>query len=273
MTTSDWRGLAEEIRRASTSTGRAQSGFYSIEGVRLHERALRAGVGVERVLVSAEFLSDPSPRIQALLRSLAEHGCRLVAAPPSALTALTAGRGLGDILGLVRLPSPPVGEIWPASPGRQPPVWLAAVDVEDPGNVGALVRTGHASGINGFIAVGVSDPFHPRAVRTSMGSLFKTVVWEVDSAENLLPLLAAHSLTGVAATVTAGEWLPEMTWPAGGVAILMGNEAWGLPPALLAQAHRQVRIPMAEGVDSFSVNAAAAIVLYELQRARGWGRM
>lgn len=273
MGAADWRGLAERIRRTATPSGRAGSGYFSLEGLRLHERAWRAGAPVVAALVSVDLLHSPSVRVQSLLAGLSAAGCRLTPAPPEALAELTGGRGLGDILGLVPLPAPPPWETLLAPHHDQPPLILAAVDIVDPGNVGALVRTGHASGVSGFVAVGVSDPFYPRAVQTSRGSLFKLPVRQVDSAESLLPILANQGVATVGATVSAGVWLPEARWPSTGLALLMGNEAAGLAPVIQARLDLSVRIPMAEGIDSFSVNAAAAIILYEIQRGQKWGRM
>lgn len=273
MGIADWRSLAERIRRTRTPTGRADSGYFSLEGVRLHERAWRAGVPVVEALVSADLLQSPSARIQTLLAGLRANGCRLTPAPPEALAELTGGRGSGDILGLIPLPPPPLWETLLASQPDQPPLLLAAMDIVDPGNVGALVRTGHASGVNGFLAVGVSDPFHPRAVQTSRGSLFKLPIRQVDSAETLLTILAAQGVAAVGATVSPGVWLPQAHWPSGGLALLMGSEAEGLSPDIQARLELSVHIPMAAGIDSFSVNAAAAIILYEIQRGRKWGRM
>jgi len=149
-----------------------------------------------------------------------------------------------------------------------PPLLLAAVEITDPGNVGALTRTAHAAGARALLVAGASDPFHPRATHISRGSLFKLPVIAYADAAALLADLRANGVAAVATTAAGGAPLPDVTWPAGPLAVLMGNEAEGLPAAVRAAVDLQVTIPMAAGVDSYSVNAAAAIVLYEVGRVR-----
>ncbi|MET0412445.1 MAG: RNA methyltransferase, partial [Polyangiaceae bacterium] len=137
-----------------------------------------------------------------------------------------------------------------------------------PGNVGALLRTGLACAAAGAVCVGRSDAFHPKAVRTSLGSLFKLPLVHTPSAEALLAELARHGVHALATVARGGERLERARWPEGTLALLMGNEGQGLPEAISSAADGRVRIDLSEEVDSFSVNAAAAICLYEIQRRR-----
>jgi TrmH family RNA methyltransferase len=235
-----------------------------IEGLRLHERALRAGLTIELALVGASFQESDSERVQALLAGLADSGCRITIAPDAALKALTDGRGLGDILGLIPMPDPPTLD----SLLIDNPLLLAAVNLVDPGNVGALARTGHAFGVTALLATGKSDPHHPRALRTAMGSLFRLpALMNLDP----LPLIAqlrAGGVQCVGAVSDGGVPLPEAHFAQGGVALFMGSEYWGLPQEVVERLDLLVTIPMAEGIDSLSVNAATAAILYQIQQAR-----
>ncbi len=262
----NWVGIMEMVRRTATARGRAASGYFSIEGTRLHERALRAGIFVEQAVVAAHYWQDVDDRKQKLLVSLAESGCRLTVVPDGVVSEFTGGRDLGAILGLVALPSAPSLRDVLTAQGDNQLVLLVALDVVDPGNVGALVRTAHAGGAAAFIAVGVSDPFHPKALRTTMGSLFKLPILHYTAVSRLLQDLNKNNVcclgTAVADAIPPYD-LPELTGP---VAIFMGSEAWGLADDVLAKMDHRVTIPMVPGVDSYSVNAAAAIMLYEMQR-------
>jgi TrmH family RNA methyltransferase len=219
---------------------------------------------VEAALVGESLLRDADGRSRRLVEHLRGAGTRVCPAPDDALDGLTEGRGLGAIVGLVPMPEPaPIERLLdPATGGR--PVLLVAVEVEDPGNVGALCRTALASGAAGLVTVGISDPYHPRAVRTSMGSLFKLPIARSRTLREVLAELRAHGATTVAAVSTGGAPLPGEDPGPGPVAVLVGREAFGLSQEALAAVDRRVSIPMATGVDSFSVNAAAAILLYEL---------
>jgi RNA methyltransferase, TrmH family len=130
-----------------------------------------------------------------------------------------------------------------------------------------LLRTAHAAGAAALIVTGASDPFHPRATRTSRGSIFKLPVIDYESAADMLADLRRNHVCAVATTAEGGQPLPEMVWPRDRFAILMGNEASGLAPEVASLVDYQVSIPMTKGIDSFSVNAAAAIILYAARHA------
>lgn len=275
------QSLIAMIGRVHSVRGRRQAGVYSIEGTRLVERALRARAPLEAVLVSEALARGTDPRLRRLLDDLAVAGCPVMTAPDNTLAKLTEGRDLGHILGLVKLP-PRIGlsdlpashlstgdTHQPVSPAR---LLLAAVDIADPGNVGALTRTAHAGGAAALLAVGDGDPYHPRATRISRGSIFKLPIIQYETAAEMIADLRDHAVTvvGTAAGENAdGEILMDgpiplqkFNWPGRDTAILMGNEAGGLPPDIQATLDHTVTIPMSGGVDSYSVNAAAAIILY-----------
>jgi TrmH family RNA methyltransferase len=259
-----WRGTVEMIRRTYTAHGRRQSGRYSIEGTRLVERALRAGIPIEQAVVSRSYANAPDLRVQQLLSDLLSANCPLATAPDEIIAGLTNGRNLGAILALVSLPPPLSIHNLQLTIDNSPfaPLLLAALDITDPGNTGALVRTAHAAGATGLIAVGASDPYHPRAVLTSRGSLFKLPLVHYETAESLLNDLRQHDVLTIGTAAGGGVLLPEARFPERPLAVFMGNEGSGLPEVVTAALDLLVTIPMPPGVDSFAVNAAAAVVLY-----------
>lgn len=260
------QSLITMIRRVCSARGRRQAGVYSIEGTRLVERALRAEAPLEAVLVAEALARSADPRLRRLLDDLAAADCPVLTAPDNTLAELTEGRDLGRILGLVKLP-PRIG--LSDLPARYLPtarLLLAAVDIADPGNVGALTRTAHAGGAAALLAVGDGDPYHPRATRISRGSIFKLPIIQYETAAEMIADLHDHDVTIIG--TAAGSFmdgptpLSRFNWPERDTAILMGNEAGGLPPDIQATLDYTVTIPMPTGVDSYSVNAAAAIILY-----------
>jgi len=142
--------------------------------------------------------------------------------------------------------------------------------VAEPGNVGALIRTALACNAAGVICVGATDPFHPKAVRTSLGSLFKLPLARSEPAQLASHLRAAgvHSLAAVARD---GEALQHAAWPRTSIAVLVGNESRGLDAHWRDGADGRVSIDLCRAADSFCVNAAAAICLYEVQRRLSLG--
>lgn len=260
-----WHSIRTMIERSATAKGRTASGHFSIEGTRLHERALRANWLPTAVLVTQSVWQNPAEREAAVLQQLTKQAIPCYPIPDAEMDTLTQGRRLGGLIGLVPLPPPLNLADWLAA--HDAPTLLVAVDVVDPGNVGGLWRTAHALGADLFITVGGCDPFHPRAVRTSMGSIFKLPVVS-STLPALFTALRPYPIQTIGSVAKNGILLPQIKAGLGGTAVFMGNEYWGLPDELVTQLDQRVTIPMSAGIDSFSVNAAAAIVLYELQRQK-----
>ncbi len=263
MSARTWQRCLAELRQCESAGGRAARGGYSIEGLRLFERALRADAPLEFAVLSERLRDDPSPRERALLSELARRPTtELVFAPDTALREHIAGRTFGDCLGFVRLaPAPELATVF-TEPG--PGVVLVAVDAEDPGNVGALVRSAFVAGARAFCAVGLCEPHHPKAVRTSMGSLFRLPILHYRDATELLAALAAAEVWSVGAVATGGVAPRELSPPHSRSALLVGSEAFGLSAELAEALDARTTIPMRVEVDSYSVTAAAASRLSEL---------
>lgn len=259
-----WRRLVAEIEAAGTRQGRERLGACSLEGTRLFERALRAGVRIERAITTLTLLDEPTPREADLLAALEAQGCTPVVVPEDVLQGLTQGRSSGAFVGLARLPAARSLEQVLAEPPRRPALLLGCVGGLDPGNVGALVRTAHASGAAAFLAVETCDPFHPQAVRTSMGSVWKVPVIERRGLGGLVRELSEVGVRTFGAVSTQGTPLPRLAPSNAPTALFLGSEAFGLAPEEQAELDELVTIPMPKGVDSYSINAAAAVLLYAL---------
>jgi len=257
-----------DVRRARTRLGRERLGRFGIEGTRLHERALRAGLFVESALAGASYAAAEDPRVVRLLGELERRSCAVHVVPDELLTELTEGRDLGAIVGLVRAPAPVRLASLAAAAAARPVTVLAAVDVEEPGNVGAMVRTALAGGAAAFAAAGISDVFHPKALRTSMGAPFRIPVLSYPDGATLLDELRREEYQIVAAASRGGRAPRGAPFDRQRVALLIGREAFGLPAPIHESADLVVSIPMTGEVDSFSVNAAAAILLYEISVSR-----
>lgn len=258
---SPWAGVVEEVRRTLGTRGRHRLGQFSIEGARLVERALRAGRTPRRVIVS-ESAARSDGRIRELLVLLQEAGTDITRIPDGVVHELAEERKTGVIFGLCDIPKElSVGDLARQALSSGP--LLVLHDLEEPGNVGALVRTALAAGASGLIALGTTDPFHPKAVRTSMGALFKLPIVQSYEVEPVVEQLSP--LRRLAAVSSGGDapWQADLTPQ---VALFIGQEAAGLPPSLAAKLDGTVSIPMPGGTDSYSVNAAAAILLYEVLR-------
>jgi len=165
-------------------------------------------------------------------------------------------------------------ERWPTTLARLPlmthPLILVAEAIERPGNLGTIVRSACAAGVDALVvADGCTDLFHPETVRGSVGTLFKVRVGE-SSTEDALAWLRRRELRIVVATPEADRpcWDADL---GGRAAVVVGNERYGVSPAWLEAADETVTIPMPGPTDSLNVAVAAGVVLFEAARQRAMG--
>ncbi|MDI6871981.1 MAG: RNA methyltransferase [Bacillota bacterium] len=254
------KGRLRAIRALRTKRGRERQGRTIIEGVRLVEAALEAGARPEVALYTPRILR--SERGNRLLEALQRSGSRIHAVSEEVMAGASATETPQGILAVIPSPGVPLEQV--VSPER---LFLLAVDgVQDPGNLGTMLRTAAAAGATGaLLGRGTVDAGNPKTVRAAMGATFLLpLAAEVD----LPPVLLSLARRGVA--VIAGD--PAGETPLFGapvappVVVVVGGEANGLSPAVEAVVTQRLRIPMASGVESLNAAVAAALLLYEVNR-------
>ena len=257
--------IISDYERALHSDGRRQLGLFALEGFRLLERALATSTPLTHVLISDQAQHDPSSRLQTLLQNLRQNKQAILTIPHSTMERLTEGRTLGSILALAKIPASPGLPQFFSQLSLGPESKILVLDeMMDPGNVGALLRTSHAMGVSAVLAIGGTDPYHPRAARTSMGSIFRVPILRVPTVDPLLPLFKRHNIFTIGATPDAQTLLPFATLPHQTLALFVGNEGKGLSPCVRKFLDLLVAIPMSNSIDSLSINAATAVILYAM---------
>jgi TrmH family RNA methyltransferase len=230
------------------------------EGARPVRAALAAGVPVHELYVAPDLLAGE--RDADLVATAEHHGAAIVELGVEAFASLTNGRPDG-LLAVVRRPSTELGSL----AELRAPFLAVAVAIERPGNLGAIVRTACAAGVDALL---VADPrtdvFHREAVRGSVGAVFRLRCVTARTGD-ALAWLREREIRLVAATPGARVpyWEPSY---AGAVAVAFGGERHGLPPVWLEAASQQVSVPAHGPVDSLNVAVAAGVVLCEAARAR-----
>jgi len=145
---------------------------------------------------------------------------------------------------------------------------LVVVDVQDPGNLGSLMRVAEAGGVTGVIVAGESaNPFSWKAVRGSMGSVLRLPIARAVSIDAVMQDVRTTRTKAVAAVPREG-WDPDAVDWSGRIALILGGEGPGLAEAVVASADERVTIPMEQPVESLNVAASAAIIIYAARRAR-----
>ena len=257
--------LVKEVAALKTRRERDRTGRTLVEGLREARRAAEAGLGLVWLLLAQELWpAGQREATEALRRAAVARGAEVVELSPEAFRRLSL-REHPDGVALVVL-APARGLERLALPAD--PLVLVLDGIEKPGNVGALLRTADAAGVDGVLVTGPgTDLYNPNAIRASMGSVFALPVAGASRTEALAWLRA----TGlrVIASSPHGE---RAHWDAdyrGGVAVVLGSEHAGLPAAWLDAAEQQVRIPMrSRAADSLNVGVAGAVLLFEAMRQR-----
>jgi RNA methyltransferase, TrmH family len=283
LTSRDNRWL-KEFRMALRGGLPTESGFVGVEGVRLVEEALRSACPIHAVL-----FSESGERHHERLAPFID---RMEIAFPVLRTTDRLFEGLADTehpQGVAALVQPRVATFDDlVRAGACSPLLVVLAGVQDPGNVGTILRTAAAFGATGAVTAasgqsGTANPFSPKALRASAGAALHLPILAGMSLPILLTQLkiaAVHTLaTSVHETVTRpadaqkemegqpmlAPWEVDWCQP---VALLVGNEGAGLPEEIERSADARIRIPMSSGIESLNAAAAAAVLFYEAARQR-----
>jgi len=245
------------VRDLKLARGRERRGLALAEGVRLLEEALAAGIVIKHVLASPAL--EATARGGALKAALGRSGHGIMAASEEDLAELAATEHSQGILAVIE---PPQWSLADIKPGPRTPV-LVLDAVQDPGNVGAMVRTAFALGAAGVLALpGTAEMTNPKTLRATMGGFFHMPCVTVD--ETGLEAWAAEA--GVLLMVAAADGNPPARGQAQPLAIAVGNEGAGTRPSLDRWAHGRIGVALRPGAESLNVSVAAGILLYEVTR-------
>jgi len=252
--------LAEATALVASSRERRKSGKCVLEGLHAIATYVERHGAPETLIVTEAALARPD--VRALVDLHAQHALVVSESLLAATSSLPAGIGL---VAVVKTPQP--------ASLRQADFNLLIDDVQDPGNVGSMLRSAAAAGVaQVLLSKHCAFAWSPKVLRAGQGAHFRVAIHEdVD-----LPAWAAEYRAGdgeVVATVASGGTSLFAAPLAGRVAVAIGNEGGGLSPALAAEATQRVTIPMPGGIESLNVAAAAAVCLFECLRQRDTTRV
>ena len=234
-----------------------------LDGAHLVQEALAARLPFEQVAVSAQQMDNGSD-IAELARALEREGVDVVVATEPVMSALSPVRTPSGIVAIVSRQPVPIATIC-----QHPHALIVApVDVQDPGNLGALLRASEAGGATGSVVCGLSaQPFSWKAVRGSMGSVLRLPVASGTTPEALLKCARKFGVRAVASVPRGGVAPHETDWR-GRVLIFVGGEGPGLTADVINSCDARVTIPMEPPVESLNVAVAGALLVYEARRQR-----
>lgn len=232
-----------------------------LEGPKLIEEALQEGLELEALFIRESY---PAEEWETLSKPI----------NPDKLWILEEGlfKQVSDTKspqGIIGVFSKPLNLSWEdfrkAKPGRNPGRILVLENLQDPGNVGTMLRTAYAFNFGGAVLIGkTADPFQPKCLRSGMGAALHLPLFFIEDSAKALSLFKEH---GIRSLGTAMEGLKLSAYPSdrySDLALWIGNEGHGLMPQTLEEVEDLISIPMPGGAESLNAGVAAGIIMYKL---------
>src|SRR5579864_1745187 len=251
--------LVKDLRQAFSRGELTSVGECAIEGFRIVEEAFRSGLRCRAVF----FSQSAEARAARLLPQIGSHVETLLL-PDKLFSSAVPSQAPQGVAALVQLKTFSVDDIVESESGGP---LLVIVGVQDPGNLGTILRSAEAFGSSGvLLGEGTVSAYNSKVVRASAGSVFRIPLAKAEL-NSLLDKLRARGLRLVATSAHKGVALKEADL-SGATAIFIGNEGAGIDKKLLGQMDQLVMIPHSPRVESLNAGIAASIVLYEAARQR-----
>jgi len=234
-----------------------------LDGRHLVEEAIRAGLSITVLAMTASRLAD-DPAAAALASSLADADTRVLSVTDRVMEAMSPVTSPSGFVALAERPTVTLDEVM----ARRPQLVLGLVDIQNPGNLGAIIRTAHAGDATGVVTTGeCTDPYGWKALRGAMGGTFRIPVVRRTAPMSLVAHARSCGLEVVAIVARGGTQLydVDLTRP---TLAMVGGEGTGLPQDLVSAADGALSIPMLGAAESLNAATAAGLVIYEAFRQR-----
>lgn len=235
---------------------RYEENVFVVEGIKMCLEAPKEWV--ESMYVSDSFLMDPKQE-----KRIAEYNYEVVADPIFKMISDTMTPQ--GILAIIKMPRYSPEQILE----QRVPHLLILDSIQDPGNLGTMIRTGEGAGVTGVIMNRTTvDLFHPKTIRSTMGSIYRIPFFITEDLKDTIERIKKAGIVLYAAHLKGKSRYDKMDYkkPTG---FLIGNEGNGLSEEIAALADSYIRIPMDGQVESLNAAMAAGILMYEVRRQRG----
>ncbi len=249
----EWRALSEQAKQ------RRKTGCFAIEGARLCGDALASGLTVKAVLYTADACTTYAAVTEGLIAA-AEESAEITPELARSMADTASPQGVFCVIKSldIQLSLDTINNM-----GR----YGVLEDIQDPGNLGTMIRTAEALGLNGLIlSAGCCDVYNPKVLRASMGGVFRLPLAVTDNLPETIAALQARGMTALACVVDADAEPLHRVDKTDGCLCVIGNEGNGLKRETVTACKRRVTIPMAGRAESLNASMAAGIVMWEMTR-------
>lgn len=236
------------------SRARKEEGLFLVEGVKMYREAPREWIW--KTFVSREFLEKQEAEVL--------EGRKFEVVENQVFKAMADTQTPQGILSILKMPSYRMEDFL----RQKNPLLMILENIQDPGNLGTILRTGEGAGITGVLMSRETvDIFNPKTIRSTMGSIYRVPFLYAESLPELVQKLDGYGVVTYAAHLKGTEDYDEKDYRKG-TAFLIGNEGNGLSERLARAAKEYIRIPMAGEVESLNAAVASSILMYEAARQR-----
>jgi len=242
---------------------RKKNGYFIIEGIKLIEEALIQGISFHSVFYS------PSIELSSHGHSLLSE---LLKISPSFLISNSLMNSLSDtttpqgIMAVLKADN--ILEYYDNNTDFSDGIWLLAYEIQDPGNLGTIIRTADAAGVRGvFLSPGTVDVFNSKVLRATMGSIFHLKLFHLQDVLSFIYESEKKSVTFYSTHVSHGVIYSQIKYVFPSI-LIIGNEGHGLSDDIISSSHNIVNIPIYGHSESLNVSVAAGVILYEMARQK-----
>lgn len=262
MITSRDNDLIKKIHRLTSTAGRRKEGQYFTEGVRSVLQSLEAKADVDRVVYSKEVFRMPGGR--SLVERVRYNGVKTVEVSENLYRLITDTDSPQHIMAVINIKESRLEDTL----GAMGPMLVIVDGLQDPGNLGTVIRTADAVGANGVVLLkGTVDPYNPKTVRSTMGSIFSIPVIRKNDTKAVLEGLQEKGFRLIASSPNAQRPYWDVDYR-GKVGIVVGNEARGISEQVGKRADIRVVLPMCGEAESLNAAVACGVLLYKALEQR-----
>ncbi|ATD55272.1 TrmH family RNA methyltransferase [Clostridium chauvoei] len=246
--------LFKATKKLKEKKNRIKEGKYIIEGFRLIEEAFKANLQVEYIILS----EDSKEKLNEYLEEYIDKDSKIYVVNNNLIMQLTSTEHPQGVVAVVKnreLPQEIKGDFY-----------LLCDKVQDPGNLGTIIRTAHAAGVDGIILTkGTVDIYNDKTIRSTMGSIFYVPIVYEDEDLTFLKKLKDNGFKLVATSLEESKDFFKEDLK-GKIILSVGNEGNGISDEIFSKADKKVKIPMPGGAESLNVAIATSIILFEKVR-------
>jgi TrmH family RNA methyltransferase len=254
--------LVKRARKLRQRKFREIEGVFLVEGIAHVRQAIDHAAGIESLLVCPDLLS--SEGAWEAIREREAVGVETLYLSREPFESIVVRDHPSGLAAIVKMAERPLTDLSASDDS----VFVAVLEVGNPGNLGSIIRTVDAAGGAGVVIVGdATDPWHPQTVKASMGTLFSVPVHRTKAIDDLFAWCLMERVDVITTSVRAEHllWDAPLDTPC---LFLLGSETQGLPPDVLARGKLSVKLPMEGTASSLNLSVAAGIFLYEMRRRR-----